>query len=83
METAVSSSDILVGRRCLYHVQTLSDIGDTYHLTAVITLVIMCICRYNGSRPLTPSVFVAEWTRHTQNALFVGGTYIHTISYVW
>ncbi|CAI8002644.1 hypothetical protein GBAR_LOCUS3436 [Geodia barretti] len=28
---------------------------------------------YNGSRPLTPSVFVAEWTRHTQNALFVGG----------
>jgi hypothetical protein len=28
---------------------------------------------YDGSRPLTPSVFVAEWTRHTQNALFVGG----------
>ena len=30
--------------------------------------------RYNGSRPLTTSQFVKEWTSYTQNALFVGGT---------
>jgi hypothetical protein len=28
---------------------------------------------YNGSRPLTTSMFITEWTSYTQNALFVGG----------